>query len=159
MHWNKLKTPLGTLILVWAGKGLMAAGFEEALNFSLHELASKEACPQIYEDAFTAYFGGDTRALEQIPVQMEGSDFQKTVWRELQNIPAGETRSYQEIAVRIGNPNAVRAVGLANSRNPISIAIPCHRVIGKDGTLTGYAGGLERKSWLLKHEGAVNPES
>ena len=90
---------------------------------------------------------------------MEGSDFQKTVWRELQNIPAGETRSYQEIAVRIGNPNAVRAVGLANSRNPISIAIPCHRVIGKDGTLTGYAGGLERKSWLLKHEGAVNPES
>ncbi len=85
---------------------------------------------------------------------MAGTDFQRRVWSELQEIPYGETISYGELARRVGNPSAVRAVGLANGRNPITIIVPCHRVIGADGSLTGYGGGLERKAWLLDHETA-----
>jgi methylated-DNA-[protein]-cysteine S-methyltransferase len=84
---------------------------------------------------------------------MEGTEFQQRVWRELTKIPFGETRSYGQLAKRIGNPNGSRAVGLANGRNPIAIIVPCHRVIGADGSLTGFGGGLDRKEWLLTHEG------
>ena len=84
---------------------------------------------------------------------MLGTDFQNTVWRQLLNVPYGKTVSYGEIAAAIGKPAACRAVGAANGKNPISIIVPCHRVIGSDGTLTGYGGGLWRKEWLLKHEG------
>ena len=90
-----------------------------------------------------------------IPVKLTGSDFQRQVWRCLQDIPYGETISYGELARRVGNPNASRAVGLANGRNPVAVIVPCHRVIGADGRLTGYAGGLDRKTWLLHHEAAV----
>jgi O-6-methylguanine DNA methyltransferase len=86
---------------------------------------------------------------------MEGTDFQKLVWSRLCAIPFGETRSYGQIAEEIGNPKSVRAVGLANGKNPISIVVPCHRVIGSDGSLTGYGGGLERKKFLLELEGAL----
>ena len=85
---------------------------------------------------------------------MRGTPFQKTVWRALREIPCGQAISYSELARRIGRPAAVRAVGLANGLNPISVIVPCHRVIGANGTLTGYGGGLERKRWLLSHEGA-----
>ncbi len=85
----------------------------------------------------------------------DGTDFQRAVWRELRRIPSGKTISYAELAKRIGRPKAVRAVGLANRSNPISIVVPCHRVIGSDGSLTGYGGGMERKDWLLRHEGAL----
>jgi methylated-DNA-[protein]-cysteine S-methyltransferase len=100
------------------------------------------------------YFSGDIGAIDAIPVHCHGSEFQKTVWSELRRIPGGTTISYGQLAVRIGKPNAMRAVGLANGANPISIVVPCHRVIGANGTLTGYGGGLARKKWLLAHEGA-----
>jgi methylated-DNA-[protein]-cysteine S-methyltransferase len=99
-----------------------------------------------------AYFDGEYGALDRIAVDPGGTEFQQKVWAALRTIPVGETLSYQQLATRIGKPSACRAVGSANSRNPIGIVIPCHRVIGADGTLTGYAGGLERKRWLLRHE-------
>jgi methylated-DNA-[protein]-cysteine S-methyltransferase len=98
------------------------------------------------------YFAGNRREFD-LPLRMDGTEFQRRVWRALTEIPYGETWSYGELAKRIGNPNASRAVGLANGRNPISIVVPCHRVIGADGSLTGYGGGLQRKQWLLTHEG------
>jgi methylated-DNA-[protein]-cysteine S-methyltransferase len=100
-----------------------------------------------------AYFDGDLTAFE-IPIRLEGTDFQCEVWSHLQDIPYGETISYGELARRVGSPKASRAVGLANGRNPVSIIVPCHRVIGSNGQLTGYGGGLERKTWLLDHEAA-----
>jgi len=98
------------------------------------------------------YFSGSRREFE-LPLRFEGTAFQRRVWQELTEIRYGETWSYGQLARRIGNPSASRAVGLANGRNPISILVPCHRVIGADGSLTGYGGGLERKRWLLAHEG------
>jgi methylated-DNA-[protein]-cysteine S-methyltransferase len=98
------------------------------------------------------YFAGSRREFD-VPLRMQGTPFQQRVWRELTKIPHGETWSYGQLAKRIGNPSASRAVGLANGRNPIAVIVPCHRVIGADGTLTGYGGGLERKRWLLAHEG------
>lgn len=102
----------------------------------------------------TDFFEGKRRQFD-LPLAPEGTEFQKRVWAELQNIPFGETISYGELARRIGNPNASRAVGLANGRNPLSIIIPCHRVIGTNGKLTGYSGGLSRKGALLKFEAEV----
>jgi O-6-methylguanine DNA methyltransferase len=98
-----------------------------------------------------AYFRGDLTTFD-VPMNLQGTAFQRSVWEQLGDIPYGETISYGELARRIGNPNASRAVGLANGRNPISIIVPCHRVIGADGSLTGYGGGLDRKTWLLQHE-------
>jgi methylated-DNA-[protein]-cysteine S-methyltransferase len=98
-----------------------------------------------------AYFAGQLRDFD-VPLAPEGTEFQKKVWRELCRIPFGETISYSELARRIGQPTASRAVGLANGRNPIAIIVPCHRVIGADGSLTGYGGGIDRKKWLLGHE-------
>jgi O-6-methylguanine DNA methyltransferase len=114
--------------------------------------------PAPLAEAFARYFAGDLRALEQLPTGTVGSSFERAVWAELRRIPPGETRSYADIARALGGaasgagPNA-RAVGTANGRNPLAIVVPCHRVIGADGSLTGYAGGLETKAWLLKHEG------
>lgn len=99
----------------------------------------------------TEYFAGDRTDFD-LPLRLQGTDFQQRVWRALCDIPFGATWSYGELAAHIGNPTASRAVGLANGRNPISIIVPCHRVIGADGSLTGYGGGIERKRWLLAHE-------
>ncbi len=104
-----------------------------------------------------AYFAGDLGALAAVPVDGGGTAFQRRVWEALRDIPAGETESYSALAARLGMPRASRAVGSANGRNPIAIAVPCHRVVGADGSLTGYAGGIERKRWLLAHEGAALP--
>jgi methylated-DNA-[protein]-cysteine S-methyltransferase len=98
------------------------------------------------------YFAGKRRKFD-LPLRMQGTAFQQRVWRELTEIPYGETWSYGQLAKRIGNPSASRAVGLANGRNPIAVIVPCHRVIGADGSLTGFGGGLPRKRWLLTHEG------
>ncbi len=98
------------------------------------------------------YFTGARRHFD-LPLNMHGTQFQKRVWRELTEIPFGETWSYGQLAKRLDNPSACRAVGLANGRNPIAIIVPCHRVIGADGSLTGFGGGLPRKEWLLTHEG------
>jgi len=97
------------------------------------------------------YFSGG-RAEFDLPLAPQGTNFQQRVWAELRRIPYGQTASYTEIAQRIGQPTAVRAVGMANGRNPISLIVPCHRVVGSDGSLTGYAGGLDAKRWLLRHE-------
>ena len=101
-----------------------------------------------------AYFSGDLHAIDGIEVETAGTPFQREVWAALRLIPAGQTFSYGEQAAKIGRPAAVRAVGLANGANPVGLIVPCHRVIGADGSLTGYGGGIGRKRWLLRHEGA-----
>jgi methylated-DNA-[protein]-cysteine S-methyltransferase len=102
-----------------------------------------------------SYFKGDIAVIDTLPVETTGTPFQRSVWQALRKIRRGTTISYAELARRIGNPRAVRAAGLANGQNPIGIVVPCHRVIGSNGTLTGYGGGLPRKKWLLEHEGAL----
>jgi methylated-DNA-[protein]-cysteine S-methyltransferase len=116
---------------------------------------SEEAAPADYPAAIHAYFNGDIKALDALPVAFGGTSFQQTVWQALQTIPAGKTLSYGQLAAQIGNPKAMRAVGLANGANPIALIVPCHRVIGANGTLTGYGGGMARKHWLLAHEGSL----
>ena len=116
---------------------------------------SEETPPAPYHTRIHAYFAGDICALETLPVAFGGTPFQQTVWHALQTIPAGSTLSYARLAAQIGNPNAMRAVGLANGANPIALIVPCHRVIGANSTLTGYGGGIERKHWLLRHEGCL----
>jgi len=111
--------------------------------------------PAAVRVALERYFAGEMAALADIPWRVAGTDFQRQVWQALTEIPAGETRTYSQQAARIGRPAAVRAVGLANGANPVGIVIPCHRVIGANGSLTGFGGGIERKRWLLAHEGAA----
>lgn len=111
--------------------------------------------PSAIRAAFDRYFAGELDALADIPWRVAGTAFQRQVWAALTEIPAGETRTYSQQAARIGRPAAVRAVGLANGANPIGIVIPCHRVIGANGSLTGFGGGIERKRWLLAHEGVA----
>lgn len=105
-----------------------------------------------HASALAAYFAGNLGAIDSLMTATAGTPFQKRVWGALREIPAGQTVSYADLARRIGQPAAVRAIGLANSANPVGIVVPCHRVIGADGSLTGYGGGLERKRWLLDHE-------
>jgi methylated-DNA-[protein]-cysteine S-methyltransferase len=105
--------------------------------------------------ALRAYFDGDLDALDRVDVDLAGTDFQRRVWSALRKIGAGRTASYADIARTIGAPSAVRAVGAANGANPVAIIVPCHRIIGTSGSLTGYGGGLDRKRWLLEHEGVL----
>ena len=160
---GRLETPIGHLSWLVDEEGrLRAAGFtdghprmERALRAYSVEPDAALVSPSRTRGvaaAFERYFSGDLTALDTLPVYAPGSPFQQAVWSALREIPSGETRSYGELASRIGNPKAVRAVGLANGANPIGIVVPCHRVIGADGSLTGYGGGLERKRWLLAHE-------
>lgn len=107
------------------------------------------------KDMILSFLNGNKHSLNNIKCELGGTEFQQKVWNSLKTIPYGQTISYLELAQRLGNPKAVRAVARANALNPISIVYPCHRVIGSDGSLTGYAGGLERKEWLLKQEGAL----
>jgi methylated-DNA-[protein]-cysteine S-methyltransferase len=163
-----IDAPIGALLIATDDAGnLRAVDFwadEAALRRQLRrqygEVAvEKGPAPQAIRRAFTDYFAGDLRALERVPVATVGSAFQRKVWAALQRIPAGETRSYGQLAAAIGEPDAARAVGLANGQNPIAVVIPCHRVIGADGSLTGFGGGLPRKRWLLTHEGATFKEN
>jgi len=158
-----IETPLGELVLVANAAGrLRAVAFREgqarmqrqidAYMASIGGQLARASDPGGLSAALRAYFAGEPRAIDSLPVSLVGSEFQQSVWRALREIPCGETRSYGDIARRIGKPSAVRAVGLANGANPIGIVVPCHRVIGADGSLTGYGGGLERKRWLLSHE-------
>jgi methylated-DNA-[protein]-cysteine S-methyltransferase len=110
------------------------------------------AAPKSIVKVLNAYFAGELDALNDVPVATGGTEFQRKVWRALRMIPAGATMSYGELAAKIGRPSASRAVGAANGSNPVAIVVPCHRVIGANGTLTGYGGGLPRKRWLLDHE-------
>lgn len=160
---SRIASPLGDLLAVTHGQTLHAldfADFEARFQrlFARHHPAAavgEGAAPPAITAAFAAYFAGDLAALDRLSVAGIGSDFQRRVWAALRAIPAGETRSYGQLAAAIGQPSASRAVGLANGANPIGIVVPCHRVIGSGGALTGYAGGVERKAWLLRHEGAL----
>jgi methylated-DNA-[protein]-cysteine S-methyltransferase len=150
---STIESPVGPLTLI-ARDGVLT-------NLMMHEQRHSSPPPTdaIVDDAWfkdvaaqlDAYFAGELTIFD-VEVDLRGTEFQQRVWAELCEIPYGETISYGELAARIGNANASRAVGLANGRNPISIIVPCHRVIGADGSLTGYGGGLERKTWLLEHE-------
>ncbi|MDB5554926.1 MAG: methylated-DNA/protein-cysteine methyltransferase [Rhizobium sp.] len=102
--------------------------------------------------AIRAYFDGDLAALDTVEVDGGGTDFQRQAWEALRAIPPGETRTYGQMAAAVGRPNAARAIGMANALNPISLVVPCHRLVGSNGALTGYGGGIERKRWLLDHE-------
>jgi methylated-DNA-[protein]-cysteine S-methyltransferase len=162
---DRMATPIGEALLVCDDAGRLRAldwaEKEARLVRQMQEAYAPlvpvtGAAPPAVRHAFGAYFEGELHALGTIPWRAAGSAFQLAVWTALTTIPVGETLSYSELAVRLGNPRAVRAVGLANGSNPISIVVPCHRVIGADGSLTGYGGGLDRKRWLLQHEAAAS---
>ena len=150
-----LETPVGWLELAASEHGLQRITFlEEAPAEPQLTPETSDAGTHLARAAsqLTEYFAGTRQAFDLV-LTPQGTDFQQAVWRALERIPAGETRTYQDLANALQNPKAVRAVGAANGQNPLAIVLPCHRVIGADGTLTGYAGGLERKAWLLRHEG------
>jgi len=160
---DRLATPVGTALIVTDETGVLRAfnwtDYEAAMRAWIGKHYPKAKLvegrsPAAVRQAFEAYFAGDAGALERVPWQASGTAFQLKVWETLCTIPAGETLSYAGLADRIGRPTAVRAVGLANGANPVAVVVPCHRVIGTNGSLTGYGGGLPRKRWLLELEGA-----
>jgi len=123
-------------------------------RYGAFEIVESENPAMMFE-RLDRYFSGDWRAFDGLDVDTGGTDFQKSVWKGLRAIPAGQSITYDQLARDIGNPKAIRAAASANANNPVSIVIPCHRVIGKNGAMRGYAGGIERKVWLLRHEGAL----
>ena len=147
-HFAYYESPVGLVELGATTDALTVLYFVEAPR---HDTAITALLEQAVAE-IDGYFAGTLRDFS-IPLCFHGTAFQQQVWRELLTVPYGETISYQAIANALGNPKAVRAVGAANGQNPISIIAPCHRIIGSDGNLTGYGGGLWRKEWLLRHEG------
>jgi methylated-DNA-[protein]-cysteine S-methyltransferase len=157
--YTTYESPLKALppVLLTANDGALTGLYLNDDSPELWENATLCDDAELFQEArrqLDAYFAGQLMQFD-LPLAPEGTDFQKRVWTELQNIPFGETITYGELARRLGNPNASRAVGLANGRNPLSILIPCHRVVGANGKLTGYSGGLSRKEALLKLEAEV----
>jgi methylated-DNA-[protein]-cysteine S-methyltransferase len=160
---DRIKTPIGELrIVADEDRKLRAVEWTEhdermhhsfRLHYGKDGYALKNARnPAGFSAALRAYFDGELAAIDRLKVSTGGTEFQKSVWKALRTIPCGETMSYAALAERIGRPTAIRAVGHANGDNPISVVVPCHRVIGSNGSLTGYGGGIERKRWLLAHE-------
>ena len=161
LHIDRMNTPVGNIFIITDGELLCALDYEEYEqrmrtllqrrygSFSLVPTAN----PHGMSDRLRAYFAGDHTCLDSIPVSLGGTAFQQEVWLALRTIPPGTTRSYGELAAQLGRPTAYRAVGGTNALNPIAIVLPCHRVVGSNASLTGYAGGIERKRWLLQHEG------
>lgn len=162
-HVDRMKTPIGEALLVTDADGCLRlldwSDFEARLQRLLHrqygavEIVPGRA-PAATRRVLDDYFAGDLAGLRTITWRTGGTPFQRKVWKALCGIPVGKTLSYGALAARLGMPRAMRAVGLANGANPVSVVVPCHRVIGSDGSLTGYGGGLHRKHWLLTHEGA-----
>lgn len=159
-----IDSPIGRILLAFDNFVLCAlefADFKDRFDDFLRrqyagEVPTSGGAPLDVARRISAYFEGEVGALDAIPVTMKGTDFQRRVWNALREIPPGTTISYARLATRIGRPRSVRAVGAANGANPISLVVPCHRVIGTNGELTGYGGGLARKAWLIRHEaGAV----
>ena len=166
---DRLKTPIGMALLVSDAEGML-----RALDWEDHEPRMRELLRRQYgpvqlkaaraaaatRAALTGYFEGDLDRLQTIKWRVAGTPFQRKVWNALPKIPAGTTMSYGVLAAKLGAPNAMRAVGHANGANPLSVVVPCHRLIGASGSLVKYGGGLERKRWLLRHEGAeIGPVS
>ena len=159
---DRIETPIGTALVVTDDAGVLRAfnwtDYEDAMRAWIRKRYPKAALVEgrgPLRAAFAAYFAGEIDAFDKVAWEGAGTPFQRKVWETLCTIPAGETLSYAGLADRIGRPTAVRAVGLANGSNPVALVLPCHRVIGSDGSLTGYGGGLHRKRWLLEHEGAA----
>ena len=158
---DRVETPIGPMLLMVGDDVVIGLEFDDQPERYMKDLRHRfsdfvmreKPNPCGFSDRLRAYYAGDLSALDNLPVKGGGTPFQERVWAELRRIEIGTTISYGELAARLGDTKAVRAVGLANGRNPISVAVPCHRVIGSDGTLTGYGGGLPRKAWLLNHEG------
>jgi methylated-DNA-[protein]-cysteine S-methyltransferase len=153
LYYSDFETPAGHLRVVVSERGLRAIEFAPAPVPAGWTESRERTAPYIRQ--LEEYFSGRRRSFD-LPLDLQGTEFQKRCWEELLKIPYGETRSYAAIAAAIGKPAAVRAVGLANGQNPIPIIVPCHRVIGSDGSLTGYGGGLEIKRKLLELEGALS---
>jgi methylated-DNA-[protein]-cysteine S-methyltransferase len=163
LQLDRLATPVGTALLVTDENGVL-----RALDFDDYEVRMRRllrlhygslsldggAAPAEIRSRLQRYFDGELDALRAVAWATAGTPFQRAVWSALVTIPSGETRAYGELARSIGQPAAARAVGWANGSNPVAIVVPCHRVIGASGKLSGYAGGLHRKEWLLRHEGA-----
>jgi methylated-DNA-[protein]-cysteine S-methyltransferase len=150
MAIDYLSTPIGELKIIANDSGLLSVKFVEQTVADI----DRNEHTQSSVNQLTEYFSGTRRQFD-LTLTNAGTTFQNEVWQQLMAVPFGETASYQDIANNISNPKAVRAVGTANAKNPILIIVPCHRVIGTNGSLTGYAGGINRKLWLLKHEGAM----
>jgi methylated-DNA-[protein]-cysteine S-methyltransferase len=168
VEYTVVESPLGPLTIFGGAGRLMGVEFgdnrtdfdlehlePEQLRRRLAGLVTPHPDPAGAVTALRAYFAGDLDALDRLIVDPMGTSFQRRVWAALRNVRAGSTASYTEIATAIGAPRAVRAVGAANGANPIAIVVPCHRIIGAGGTLVGYGGGLDRKRWLLEHEGVL----
>jgi methylated-DNA-[protein]-cysteine S-methyltransferase len=160
---DRIDTPIGEMLIVADHEGNL-----RAVDWTDHETRMRRLLglhygengfrlqparnPNGLTDAIGSYFAGELTAIDILPVETAGTPFQREVWRALRKIACGATVSYAKLAERIGRPTAVRAVGLANGSNPVGVVVPCHRVIGSNGSLTGYGGGIERKCWLLEHE-------
>jgi methylated-DNA-[protein]-cysteine S-methyltransferase len=161
---DRLATPIGEALIVTDEVGYLRAfdwadreaGMARLIRLHYGSLVPEPgAAPRNVKQLLRSYFEGDLGCIRAIEWRTAGTPFQRKVWTGLTKIPPGETLSYGALAAKLGCPRSVRAVGLANGANPISVVVPCHRVIGTDGSLTGYGGGLERKRWLLNHEGAA----
>jgi methylated-DNA-[protein]-cysteine S-methyltransferase len=159
----EVASPVGDLVLFARAEALVAMAFADRATWIPRQLAARFGTvtyrsgrdPAGAATIVRRYLDGDLHALTAIAVDTGGTPFQARVWQALRQIPAGATQSYGDLARAVGHPEAVRAVGAANGANPVSLVIPCHRVIGSDGKLTGYGGGLPRKRWLLVHERAL----
>jgi methylated-DNA-[protein]-cysteine S-methyltransferase len=156
-----LESPIGPLTVAARGSKVCLVHFGKASSYVSTLLSKWYPGVQVTHakdaggarDVLTRYFDGDLRSLDEIEVELHGTEFQQRVWTALRSVPAGTTASNSELARRVGAPAAVRAVGAANGSNPVAVVLPCHRIIGSNGSLTGYGGGLHRKRWLLNHEG------
>ena len=163
--WGALASPVGALLIVVSEAGVQRVDFlddskivhcSDGMRSVVVQSTSKQftgkhplLCETVVQ--LVEYFEGN-REKFSLPIDVAGTDFQRQAWLALADVPFGETATYKQQAERIGRPKAVRAVGVANSKNPVAIVLPCHRIIGSDGSLTGYAGGLDKKQWLLRHE-------
>jgi O-6-methylguanine DNA methyltransferase len=162
LQLERVESPVGTILVAADDAGMLRvldfADYESRMERLLRRhygsayALTPGRVPSAITDALGAYFAGALAALDGLAVRTNGSDFQRRVWAALREIPAGTTTTYGKLAATLGRPSASRAVGLANGANPIGIVVPCHRVIGANGNLTGYGGGLARKRWLLDHE-------
>jgi methylated-DNA-[protein]-cysteine S-methyltransferase len=162
-HIDCISTPIGEMTLVARDGVILFLEFEDLTDRMARQLKARFGEAELQpatnpfglSDILRDYFAGHISVIDTLLTDGGGTAFEQQVWTELRKIPAGTTQSYGEIARKLGDANLSRAVGTANGRNPIAIVVPCHRVIGADGSMTGYGGGLARKEWLLRHEGAL----
>lgn len=163
---ERIESPIGGVLIASHDGAICSVEFDDTrermrrlLGRHFGDFETRDVKPGKFAAAMRTYFDGDVEAIDGLPVTTRGTEFQERAWKALRAIPAGVTKSYGEQAASMGKPLAARAVGLANHLNPVGIVVPCHRVRGADGSLTGYAGGLERKRWLIAHEARFSAAS